>query len=264
MRKKNAPDHLFEQIKHESLAGAAVAQIESLILSGVLREGDMLPGERELASQLGISRPKVREALKSLADHKLLTIVAGEGVYVDRLGGEVMSSALISLYNRTPSAIRENLEYRRLKEGFSSRLAAKRATSLDRDQLQLIIEKMSSADHEHDHQRASELDLELHSTIAFAAHNCTLTHMMTALYSLNKSALFYNRSELLNVEHAGADLFQQHQDIVTAIRQSNPSKAEKAAQNHIDFVIDLVETALERRARESLASKRYRTPPIPR
>lgn len=258
MRQKNAPAQLFDHIENDSLADAAVAQIENLILSGVLCEGDLLPGERELAEQLGISRPKVREALKNLVENKLLRVVAKDGIYVDRLGGEVMSPALIALYNRNPVAILQNLEYRRITEGFASKMAAQRATSNDRKRLTEIIEQMTEADQAKDHELASELDLDLHSTIAFAAHNCTLTHMMTAVYSLNRSGILYNRAELMNISPASDLLLQQHQLIVDSICQANPSQAEKAAHEHIDFVVELIETSFERRSREALSMKRYR------
>ena len=258
MRQKNAPGQLFDQIEHESLADSAIAQIENLILSGVLRDGDLLPGERELAEQLGISRPKVREALKYLVENKLLRIVANDGIYVDRLGGEVMSPALIALYNRNPTAILQNLEYRRVTEGFAAKMAAQRATSHDRKRLEIIIEEMKVADQELNHDRASELDLELHSTIAFACHNCTLTHTMTALYSLNRSGIMFNRAELENIAPASEILFEQHKLIVDSICQVKPSAAEKAAHKHIDFVIELIETAFESRNREALSKKRYR------
>ena len=258
MRQKNAPAHIFDNIEHDSLAESAVAQIENLILSGVLCDGDMLPGERELAEQLGISRPKVREALKNLVENKLLRVVAKEGVYVDRLGGEVMSPALVALYNRNPIAILQNLEYRRINEGFAAKMAALRATSSDRRRLTEIIEQMKAADQEQDYERASELDLELHSTIAFAAHNCTLTHMMTSLYSLNRSGIMYNRAELMNIDPTADLLFQEHQAIVESICQAKPAEAEKAAHDHIDHVVKLIETALERRSREALSVKRYK------
>jgi len=101
MRRKNTPGRLFDRIESKSLSIEVVSQIENLILSGVLNEGDMLPGERELAEQFGISRPKVREALSQLAEDHLVRIVANDGVYVAQLGGAVMSPALVALFNRT-------------------------------------------------------------------------------------------------------------------------------------------------------------------
>lgn len=257
MRKKNAPGRLFDRIDNPSLSDTAVAQIEELILSGVLRENDMLPGERELAEQMGISRPKVRQALQQLSENDLVNIIAKDGVYVAKLGGDIMSPALIALYNRSPSAIRDNFEYRREKEGFAARLAANRSTARDRSELQDILAAMRNADEDGDRERGSELDLELHHSIVFAAHNRTLTHMMTGLYSLNKSTLFYNRNEVLDINNVSDALFQQHEAIVDAICNAKPLEAEKAAQRHIDYVLQLIETEFERRYRESVSDKKY-------
>ena len=260
MRKKNAPGRLFDKVDSQSLSDTAVSQIEDLILSGVLVEGDMLPGERELAEQMEISRPKVRQALQKLSDSNLVNIVAKDGAYIAKLGGDIMSPALVSLYNRSPSAIRDNLEYRREQEGFAARLAAQRATTRDRAELRGLIEKMLIADKANDPETASQLDLELHQSIVFAAHNRTLSHMMTGLYALNKSSLFYNRSEVLDIADAADALFQQHERIVDAICKSQPSRAEQAAHEHIDYVVSLVEIEFERRFRETISDKKYPSP----
>jgi len=119
---------------------------------------------------------------------------------------------------------------------------------------------MLKADKENDREKASELDLELHHSIVFSAHNRTLTHMMTGLYALNKSSLFYNRSEVLDISNAAGVLFQQHEQIVEAICRSQPAQAEKAARDHIDYVVSLVETEFERRFRESISDKKYPVP----
>ena len=63
-------------------ADAVVQQIEELILNGVLRPGDRLPPERELASEIDISRPVLREALKLLEERGLLTSRQGGGTFV--------------------------------------------------------------------------------------------------------------------------------------------------------------------------------------
>ncbi|MCP5087591.1 MAG: FadR family transcriptional regulator, partial [Rhodobacteraceae bacterium] len=55
---------LFEPIDHDSVVDAVVSQIESMIVSGVLKEGRKLPSEREMAELMDVSRPKLREALK--------------------------------------------------------------------------------------------------------------------------------------------------------------------------------------------------------
>lgn len=256
MKRKYSPKALFDPIENESLADAAVRQIEDLILGGVLTEGMLLPGERDLAEQLGISRPKVREALRHLADVRLLKIVPNEGIYVDRLGGDAMSPALIELYKRHPSAIQDNLEYRREQEGFAARLAAQNATPEDHDALTQIIAAMSAEEAQSNLEQAAELDLQLHLAVAFASHNRTLIHMMTSLYRMNRSALFYNRGELMNLEQASQSLLQQHMEIVDAICAGQPTMAEQAAKGHIDYVIDLVDSSLKQKDRQAMSRKR--------
>ena len=61
---------LYEQI---------VQQIEELILSGVLKPGDQLPAERDLAQRFGVSRTAVREAVKCLREKGLLEAFSGKG-----------------------------------------------------------------------------------------------------------------------------------------------------------------------------------------
>ncbi len=64
------PNAVFEPVDHTSVAESIVVQIETLILNGILRDGGRLPSERDLADQMGVSRPKLREALKQLEDNK--------------------------------------------------------------------------------------------------------------------------------------------------------------------------------------------------
>ena len=56
----------FRPVQPEKLSSAVVRQIEQLILRGILRPGERLPSERELADRLGVSRPSLREAIGTL------------------------------------------------------------------------------------------------------------------------------------------------------------------------------------------------------
>ena len=59
----------FQKVEAEKLSSAVVRQIESLILRGLLRPGERLPAERDLAVRLGVSRPSLRDALATLHDN---------------------------------------------------------------------------------------------------------------------------------------------------------------------------------------------------
>ncbi|MDA7440152.1 GntR family transcriptional regulator, partial [Planktomarina temperata] len=67
----------FQRIDSEKLSKSVVRQVEQLILRGILRPGERLPSERELAEKLAVSRPSLREALSELQQAGLLTARAG-------------------------------------------------------------------------------------------------------------------------------------------------------------------------------------------
>jgi GntR family transcriptional repressor for pyruvate dehydrogenase complex len=62
---------MYKQVRNSRLCEQIVQQIEDSILKGTLRAGDQLPSERELALKFGVSRPAVREAVKSLREREL-------------------------------------------------------------------------------------------------------------------------------------------------------------------------------------------------
>jgi len=247
---------LFDPIKFESVSDSVIYQIESLILSGVLREGAKLPSERELSQKLEISRPKLREALQELESRGLLRIVHGDGVFVDQLGSDAMSPALVRLYSRHPSAIYDNLEYRREQESFAAKLAASRSTEVDRSVIQKILNAMEIAHENNAHQEGAKLDLDFHNAIVNASHNRILVHMMRSLYELTRSGVFFNRHEILNINEVSEFLLKQHQEIGEAVCNGKGDEAAKAAVDHIDYVKTSTQEAFAEHEREKIAAKR--------
>ncbi len=252
----NPDERLFDPIPGDPLAERAATQVETLILNGVLKEGAKLPGERELAAQLDISRPKVREALQLLEERDLIRIVAGEGAFIATLSGPAMSPALIALYTRHPAALDDHLEYRRHQESFAARLAAERATAGDHARISEIVNAMKKAHLGGDQEHASHLDAEFHMAIVEASYNRTLIHTMTALYDLNRSAVFFSRKELLTSATVGTALLRQHEAIARAVIAGKPDTAEQEAADHIDYVRSAIAEAIVEQRREAVSVKR--------
>ncbi|WP_434735490.1 GntR family transcriptional regulator [Candidatus Accumulibacter necessarius] len=76
----------YSKLKLPRIPDAVAHQLETRILEGSLKPGDRLPAERELAIELGVSRPSLREAIKKLVSRDLLVSRHGGGTYVtDRL-----------------------------------------------------------------------------------------------------------------------------------------------------------------------------------
>ena len=73
---------IYRQLADQVLAG---------VKSGLLKPGDRLPTERELAAQLGVARGTVRKAYRELADNNLVQVIQGSGVYIHSDGGPLDS-----------------------------------------------------------------------------------------------------------------------------------------------------------------------------
>ena len=252
----SASDALFDPNPGDLLADRAASQIEMHILNGLLKSGAKLPGERDLAQQLDVSRPKLREALQLLESRGLVNVIAGDGAYISELSGPAMSPALIALYIRHPTALDDHLEYRKHQEGFAARLAAERATDEDQVRIMEIVDELKKVHQLGDLQRASELDLEFHTAIVETSYNRTLIHTMESLYDLNRSALFANRQELFESPTVGASLLNQHAKIAEAIIAGDGIAAERAATDHVEYVRASLAEAISNRHRETISRKR--------
>ncbi|WOS63466.1 FadR/GntR family transcriptional regulator [Sinorhizobium fredii] len=227
---------LYARISHSRTADEVVRQIELLILEGVLRDGDRLPGERDLSKRLDVSRPILREALKELETRGLLDSRHGGGTFVADVVGQIFSKPLIELIGRHHKATQDYLEYRRELEGLTAELAATRATDFDRDLLTRVIERMREAHRSGNFDDELEADVELHNAIGESAHNIILLHTLRACYRLLTQGIFFHRSSVFGAPGARDRLLSQHEAIYAAIMARDPMAAKAAAQSHIDFV----------------------------
>lgn len=250
------PTGLFEPIGHESVADAVIAQIESMVAAGVLKEGRKLPSERELSEVLHVSRPKLREALAALEERGLVITRHGEGTFIAPLTGKAMMPALLSLYGRHEAAFFDYLEYRRAQEAFAARLAAQRATKADKARIAAQLEELQRAWDEGDQEASREADFRLHVAIVDASQNATLIHVMASIYDLTQQRLFYNRDFLKTIDGTGERLLEQHLELGRAILEGDPARAERAALDHMDFVEESFRQGLEQKRREAMAEKR--------
>jgi len=212
-------------------------QIENLILEGVLRDGDRLPGERELAISMDVSRPVLREALKSLEARGLLTARQGGGNYVADVVGEVFSAPMRELIATHPKATADYLEYRREIEAVTAEMAARRSTEADRQMLRAIISRMETAHAAADFEAEAEIDVEFHNAVGECAHNFILLHSLRSCYRLLSDGVFHSRARIYHLPGAREALLVQHRTIATAICEGDPASARAAAMTHIDFII---------------------------
>lgn len=236
-------DTLFKRIDQGRTADEVVRQIELLILEGVLRSGERLPGERDLSRQFNVSRPILRSALKSLEARGLLKTRHGGGTVVADVIGQVFREPVVEIISRHQKATSDYLEFRREIDGLAADYAARRATLEDRALIGDIIHRMEAAHAKDDFREEAEIDVELHNAIGESAHNMILLHTLRACYRLLTEGVFYNRSVVYALPGARDKLLDQHRAIASAVLAGDAPAARKAAEAHMDFVAEAMRVA---------------------
>lgn len=238
------------------LADTVAGELEKRILEGSLKPGDVLPSERELALELGVSRPSLREAIQKLVAKGLLTTRHGCGTTVtDRLEAHFVDPWQAMLKGH-PMLHRDLLEFRQMLEGQAAYLAAERALDIDIQKLDTVYATLEAAFDNHDMQSCIDADLAFHQVIAEAAHNVLIGHLSASLMRVIYGHISTNLDQLHTHAPRWDQLKAQHHAIWQAIRQHQPEAAAHAARHHIEFVRQSMDDNARDEERRSSALRR--------
>lgn len=247
----------FQRIQPEKLSRSVVRQIEKLILRGILRPGERLPAERELADKLGVSRPSLREALSELQENGLLETRKGSGVFVADVLGAGFSDALVRLFSTHDEAVFDYLAFRRDLESLAADRAARLGSDTDLQVVNTVFRKMEAAHSKRNPAEESMLDAEFHLSIVEASHNVIMLHMMRSMFELLREGVFYNRQIMFKQRATRDQLLGQHRAINEALQSRDPQAARAAVVAHLDFVESSLSDWRELERNEEIARQRF-------
>lgn len=216
-------------LTRDSLYDQVADQIQAMIMARSLRPGDKLPGERELAEGLGVSRTVLREALRVLAVRGLVKVKPGCGTYVQELSvrDAIAPMELFLKLQRAPDSYANLNEVRRTIEVQVAGLAAQRATEHDIARLEDAIERMEQ--HKDDPKAFSQADLAFHLSLAAATHNDLFPMLLCPIARLLLEAILLS-SYGPRATEAG---LAHHCEVLEAVRAHDPEKARLAMQQHL-------------------------------
>jgi GntR family transcriptional repressor for pyruvate dehydrogenase complex len=226
---------LFSPIKMERVADKIAAQLKKAIADGKLRVGDRLPPERDLAEQMGVSRPSVREAIQQLELIGLLESVQGGGTVVKSLTEKEFQTPMEILLAEDKQKVIELTEVRGGMESWAARQAARNRTEDELARIQVCLEEM-----ERDLKRGrirAEVDVKFHTEIVAASHNTIFLHMMQSIYNLIIYSIRLYRERVFLTRQDQETLYHHHQEVFKAIQDRDPDAAEAAMGEHLRFVI---------------------------
>jgi len=217
----------IQAVEAQRLYQQIAQQLRQLISSGEFPPGSRLPAERELASQLGVSRPSVREALIALEVEGWVEVRTGSGVYVlTRTAPERQPVAA------TEWGPLEVIRARRLVEGEIAALAAQAVQPEHLRTLQQAIEAMQQ---DADAGRAPlEGDRAFHLTLAAACGNAVLSDTVTQFWDARKGPLFERLGDYFETPDSWRCAIEEHRRILSALQSGNAEAARLAMQHHMD------------------------------
>ena len=247
----------FQPVHQEKLAQGVVRQIELLILRGLLRPGERLPSERELAERMGVSRPSLREAIADLQERDLLVSRVGSGVYVADMLETTFSRALINLFATHDEAVFDYVSFRRDLEGMAAERAARFGSDTDLKVIDTVFRKMEAAHAKKNPADEAALDAEFHLAIIEASHNIIMLHTMRAMFDLLKAGVFYNRQQMFRQRTTRDTLLEQHAAINAAVQSRDPQAARAAAEAHLTYVEVTLSDLRKSDKNEEVARLRY-------
>lgn len=195
------------------------------LLNGTIPPGARLPPERLLAERFGLSRPMVREVLKSMAERGLIVTQPGRGNFARELKS-VDGMRPLDAYYRTTATAREVTDARILLETQLCALAATQATDPELARMKNALARLDEADNVIDKAR---WDITFHALIAKAARNTVLEAMF---FSISRLTFEYMLRSLGDptVNQKGAPY---HEDILRALEAHDVDAASAAMKGHL-------------------------------
>ena len=217
-------------------------QLSELIVGGVLKPGDRLPTESDLAVSFGVSRSTVREALRVLSTKGLVRTARGVsgGTFVAEVDPAEISEVIrrnIGLLSGSDSMPPfELLEARQLLEVPAAALAAKRRTDADIEALRSVI-KLESSEGERTGQ--FERSRDFHATLLDSAGNRLLELMTSPLFGVIRSRYLREGS---SPDGFWRHVSEDHQVILEHVIDQNSEMASLMMKQHLDRVEEFYES----------------------
>lgn len=225
-------------------------KIAAMIAEGSFPPGSRLPGERELAEKLGVSRVTVREAAIALQARGMVRIKTGSGVYVtDNAADAGDELPAVSAFELT--------EARALFESEAAALAAPIISDSDLAKLNTLLDDMSHDDA--DAEQATASDREFHMTIAAASGNRAIIHVVNTLWRMRTELSEVRAAHASICHHDGMTRQDEHGAIVKALEAHDAKGARLAMRQHFGRLLEAMLDAneqqelieLQRKAAES-------------
>lgn len=196
------------------------------ILTGALAPGDRLPSERKLALEFGVSRPVIREALRSLTERRLIDVEPSRGAFVRNDTMPPRFQPFDQEYRLRGTTARQLSEARLMLETEAAALAASHADADDLATLRAAVERLEASPTPLDRVRN---DLAFHVALVAAAHNPVIETMFASIQGLTVELMVRSAGDPEIVRKSAPF----HRYAYEAVAARDASAARAAMQGHL-------------------------------
>ncbi|PNG46088.1 MULTISPECIES: GntR family transcriptional regulator [unclassified Variovorax] len=223
------PQLSFQEVKTRRVFEEICAQIRKRLASGVLKPGDKLPAERDLAVEFKVSRPAVREALRTLEISGVVSLQKGVkgGAFIRDGNPALLTQSLQDLMLLGRVSLAGLAEARRLINKMVIELACERATEEDFVALERNIAEIESTE---DLQRRADKGVRFFGLIAHATRNEVLTMLVDSLADIIRYVIESNGRK------ARPELVPVRRRILKALRARDAKAAAKGMDEYLTIV----------------------------
>lgn len=208
-------------------SGDAIARtLAERVLSGELAANERLPSERQLALEFGVSRPIIREALRSLVERRLIDVEASRGAFVRADTGPGRFQPLDLEYLRRGTTARQLSEARLMLETEAAALATEHADAADLATLAAAVERLEASATPLERVRN---DLAFHAALVAASHNPVIETMFASIQALTVELMVRSAGDPEIVRKSAP----YHRTAYEAVLARDPVAAREAIKAHL-------------------------------
>jgi GntR family transcriptional regulator, transcriptional repressor for pyruvate dehydrogenase complex len=217
----------------DQVADALIQRIEA----AGLKPGDPLPSINRLADEFGVSKPIIREAIKTLEGREFIETSNGRAPIVKPISGDSLRLFFERAVSIDGESMIELLEIRRGLEIQSVTLAARKRTDDELNEMRSVVTEMR--EHLYNPTEYTELDLKLHFLIASASRNTLMLYLIQSIRDVLRNTIKeglrsrFSEAQIRRVQ-------ELHEAVVNAIAEQDTTAAGGAMATHFDDAIDAI------------------------
>ncbi len=230
------------ELTRETLPEQVARHLLHYIMDQKMQPGDLIPSAATLATEFGVSRPVIREALKSIAALGVIEVVKGKGALVKKPDGELLRIFFQRTLQMDPNSLLALMEVRKPLEMQGAALAALHRTEQDLERMEELVAQMRQDIH--NPERYATLDTVYHESISRASQNQILYNLVSAIRNVVKESMLALRAKREALGRVGQEQ-KSHEAILEGIRTRNAEAARRAMEDHLNETISLISEPAE-------------------